>query len=93
MTKQELTANEVANIVARTCPVENYRGKKVLLIVPDATRTAPVGLLFKTIHAQSAGAVLLVPKAGEMLYHLKFAVMGEGGVSSDWFGLPEPGGD
>src|SRR2546426_5517918 len=56
VTKQELTASEVANIVARTCPVENYRGKKVLLIVPDATRTAPVGLLFKTIHAQSAGA-------------------------------------
>ena len=56
MTKQELTASEVVNIVARTCPAENYRGKKVLLIVPDATRTAPVGLLFKTIHAQIGSA-------------------------------------
>src|SRR5262249_8774330 len=25
-------------------------GKRVLLIVPDSTRTAPVGLLFRTIH-------------------------------------------
>ena len=56
MTAPELNANEVADIVARACPVENYRGKRVLLIVPDATRTAPVGLLFKTIHARIGSA-------------------------------------
>ena len=56
MTNRELTNQEVADIVARTCPAENYRGKKVVLIVPDGTRTAPVGLLFKTIHAQIGSA-------------------------------------
>jgi len=42
---------QVAEVVAKACPADAYRGKRVLLIVPDGTRTAPVGLLFKTIHA------------------------------------------
>lgn len=46
-----LTESEVARVVAETCPIESYRGRKVLLIIPDGTRTAPVGLLFKTLHA------------------------------------------
>lgn len=46
---------QVAEVITRACPVENYRGKHVLLIVPDGTRTAPVGLLFKTLHAEIAG--------------------------------------
>ena len=46
----------VAEIVAKTCPVESYRGKRILLIVPDGTRTAPVGLMFKTLFAQIGGA-------------------------------------
>lgn len=35
---------------------ENLRpdGKKILLIVPDSTRTAPVGVVFKAIHAEMA---------------------------------------
>jgi nickel-dependent lactate racemase len=37
-------------------PAAQYKGKRVLLIVPDHTRTAPVGLLFKTIF-QQIGAV------------------------------------
>ena len=52
----ELTASEVAGVVAQACPVEDYRGKKVLLIIPDGTRTAPVGLLFKTLFAHLGGA-------------------------------------
>ncbi len=50
-----LNAGQVAAIVSRACPAENYRGKRVLLIIPDGTRTAPVGLLFKTLHAQIGG--------------------------------------
>jgi nickel-dependent lactate racemase len=46
-----VTPDQVAEVVARACPADAYRGKRVLLIVPDGTRTAPVGLLFKTIHA------------------------------------------
>jgi nickel-dependent lactate racemase len=44
-----LTAGEVHEIAARALPVDELRGKRVLLIVPDGTRTAPIGLLFKTI--------------------------------------------
>ena len=46
----------VAELVAQACPVNVYRGKKVLLIIPDGTRTAPVGLVFQTLH-QQIGAV------------------------------------
>ena len=52
-----VSSNRVAEIVADTLPAKDYSGKRVLLIVPDATRTAPVGLLFKTIHDQ-IGAVV-----------------------------------
>src|SRR5207245_4854677 len=51
-----VTVPEVAEIVANACPAEAYRNKRVLLIVPDGTRTAPVGLLFHTLHRQ-IGAV------------------------------------
>jgi len=40
---------EVVDLVSQACPVEHFRQKKVLLIIPDSTRTAPVGLLFKTL--------------------------------------------
>lgn len=46
----------VADVVARTLPAADYSGKKVLLIVPDGTRTAPVGLLFQTIFDQIGAA-------------------------------------
>ena len=42
----------VADIVARACPAAGYRDKRVLLIIPDGTRTAPVGLLFRALHRQ-----------------------------------------
>ena len=42
--------------MAEACPAGNYRGKKVLAIVPDATRTAPVGQLFQALFRQ-IGAV------------------------------------
>ena len=49
---QSLDIPNVSELVGNALPVENYRGKKILLIVPDSTRTAPVGLLFKTIYDQ-----------------------------------------
>ena len=45
-----VSPQQVAEVVARACPAESFRGKRVLVIVPDHTRTAPVGLLFKTVH-------------------------------------------
>jgi lactate racemase len=46
-----LNAAQVAELVGRACPASDYRNQRVLLIVPDGTRTAPVGLLFQTLHA------------------------------------------
>jgi nickel-dependent lactate racemase len=51
-----LTDAQVTEVVAKSMPAAQYKGKRVLLIVPDHTRTAPVGLLFKTIF-QQIGAV------------------------------------
>ncbi len=51
----KLTDADVADVVAQALPGANYSGKRVLLIVPDHTRTAPVGLMFKTIFQQIGG--------------------------------------
>src|SRR5216684_3179641 len=51
-----VTPVQVAELIAKVCPPENYRGQRVLVIVPDGTRTAPVGLLFQMLHRQIAGA-------------------------------------
>src|SRR5688572_1199019 len=42
---KSLTGEQVAEVIARACPEEAYRARRVLVIVPDGTRTAPVGLL------------------------------------------------
>jgi nickel-dependent lactate racemase len=51
-----VTAADVGEIVARACPASAYRGRRVLAIVPDGTRTAPIGLMFRALHDQ-IGAV------------------------------------
>ncbi len=56
-TDRFLTETEVRQIAADfLCPLQ-LSGKKVLLIVPDGTRTAPVGLLFQTIFDLIGGEV------------------------------------
>jgi len=47
-----LNPEQVADVMAQACPAKDYRDKKVLVIVPDGTRTAPVGLLFQTLYRQ-----------------------------------------
>ena len=47
-----LSEEQVLEVISEACPISEYRGKKVLLIVPDATRTCPLGMLFKGIFAQ-----------------------------------------
>jgi nickel-dependent lactate racemase len=51
-----VSREQIADLVAQSCPVKDYRGKRVLLIVPDATRTAPVDLFFRALHAQIGAA-------------------------------------
>src|SRR5262245_38537738 len=46
---------EVSDIVARACTADRYRDQRVLVVVPDGTRTAPVGLLFQTLFKQIGG--------------------------------------
>jgi nickel-dependent lactate racemase len=47
-----LNTSEVSDIVRQACPSDSYRGKRVLLIVPDGTRTAPIGLIFEALFRQ-----------------------------------------
>src|SRR5947209_7556953 len=49
-TDAQLTEQQVRAIAAEALAPLDLAGKKVLLIVPDATRTAPVGLLFRVLH-------------------------------------------
>lgn len=72
-----LTDAEVTALVAEGFPTEAFRDKRVLLIIPDATRTAPVGLLFKTLHQQFAA----VTKAFDVMIALgTHAPMSEEGI-------------
>ena len=48
----KLTETQVTEVVARALPEADYRAKRVLIIVPDNTRTAPVGLMFKAVFDQ-----------------------------------------
>jgi nickel-dependent lactate racemase len=50
-----LSAEAVRELIAEACPSEAFRGERLLLIVPDATRTAPVGMIFEALHRQLAG--------------------------------------
>jgi nickel-dependent lactate racemase len=52
MHPKPLSASEVLDIVQRVCSPEAYRDKRVLLIVPDGTRTAPVGTVFDALFGQ-----------------------------------------
>jgi nickel-dependent lactate racemase len=53
---RDITAEQARDAVAQACPREAYARKRVLLIIPDGTRTAPIGLIFKALFAQ-IGAV------------------------------------
>ncbi len=52
--QNSLHSDQVARLIHQACPAESYRQKRVLCIVPDGTRTAPVGLLFAALHRQLA---------------------------------------
>ena len=51
----KLEASRVAELVARACPQADHRGQRILLIIPDGTRTAPVGLMFQTLFGELGG--------------------------------------
>jgi nickel-dependent lactate racemase len=45
-----LSADSVRQTIAQSLLPEEYQGKRVLLIIPDATRTAPLPLLFDAVY-------------------------------------------
>lgn len=47
-----LSESQVRDWIARHLPTEDFRDQRVLLIVPDATRTAPLPLLFDAVYQQ-----------------------------------------
>jgi len=49
---ETMTEDAVRQWIRENLPTEDFAGKKVLLVVPDATRTAPLALLFDQIHQQ-----------------------------------------
>ncbi len=51
-----LSSEQARTLIAEACPAKEYRDKKILLIVPDATRTCPLGMLFARLFDQ-VGAV------------------------------------
>jgi nickel-dependent lactate racemase len=51
MSEKSLSTAEVKKILQAGLPQAEFKNRKVLLIVPDHTRTAPVGQLFKETHA------------------------------------------
>lgn len=54
---QGLSGDQITDGVRQALGNSNYSGKSVVLIIPDSTRTAPVGDLFKAIHAELNGVV------------------------------------
>ncbi len=45
-----VTPDQIRELVAKTCQPDSYRGKRVLIIVPDSTRTAPISPFFRALH-------------------------------------------
>ncbi|MEM7810625.1 MAG: lactate racemase domain-containing protein [Planctomycetota bacterium] len=50
-----MTERAVRDWIVANVPVDDYAEKSVLFVVPDATRTAPLPLLFDALHGHLAG--------------------------------------
>ena len=49
---QQVSTEKLRETIAQGCPVSELKGKKVLLIVPDSTRSCPLGMVFKEVYRQ-----------------------------------------
>ncbi|MGH8046345.1 MAG: lactate racemase domain-containing protein [Chthoniobacterales bacterium] len=64
---ESLAPEQIAGVVGGFVTSRNFTGKRILLIVPDNTRTAPIGTLFKGLHywlSESAAALDVVVALG-----------------------------
>jgi nickel-dependent lactate racemase len=55
-----LSETAVKDWFSRSIPAADFRGRRVLVVVPDATRTAPLPLLFDALWSQLAGVAARV---------------------------------
>jgi nickel-dependent lactate racemase len=53
--EHRLDDSEVERIVDAFCAALDARGQRVLVLVPDTTRTCPVGRMFRMLHQRLAG--------------------------------------
>ena len=51
-----VSTEQIQELVAHACPAKDYAGRRVLLVVPDSTRTAPIGPFFRALHRQIAAS-------------------------------------
>ena len=56
-TDSMLTETDIVDICAEAFEVQNLGGKKVLVIIPDHSRTAPIDILFRTVYKLLAARV------------------------------------
>ena len=54
---RHLSDDEMREICAEALEREDLSGKRVIVIIPDSTRTAPLPLLFRTLHELLGGRV------------------------------------
>ncbi len=52
-----VTPQQTARLIEESLPLSTVRGQRVLVIVPDHTRTAPIGMVFQALHAHLTGKV------------------------------------
>lgn len=50
-----MTEDEARQVVAEAFAQVDLAGKRVLVVIPDSTRTCPVGLFFRLLHEQLGG--------------------------------------
>src|SRR5438094_10533459 len=51
-TTETLTIEDVQQLIAQACDPLPIDGKRVLVIIPDGTRTAPIALFFRLLYQQ-----------------------------------------
>src|SRR5512133_2114318 len=51
-TDSVLNEDEIAGLVAQALGALDLRGRRVLVIIPDTTRSAPIGLFFRLFHQE-----------------------------------------
>jgi nickel-dependent lactate racemase len=58
--KHVLSEDEVRDVCAEALATKDFTGKRVLFIIPDHSRTAPIDVMFRAVYDLLAGRVVLL---------------------------------